>query len=118
MHVNISVEQIKVWAHHGVYQEERVTGRYFLVDVSVIAELNEKELLKDELSATYNYEMIAEIVQEEMQDTCALLEKKAIHMAQKIKMSDARIIQVKLKLSKLNPPLPGVVGSTAVEILV
>lgn len=118
MQVKISVEQIKVWAYHGVYHEERISGRYFLVDVTVCAELDEEALLTDELAATYNYEYISNIVQEEMKIPAALLEKKAIQMAKKIKLSDDRISQVMLKLSKLHPPLEGEVESTSVEIFV
>lgn len=118
MQVKISVDQIKIWAYHGVYYEERVSGRYFLVDVTVDVEVHETDVLTDELSSTYNYELISSIVQEEMKESCALLEKKAILMAQKIKKSDVRIQRVQLKLSKTNPPLPGEVGSTSVEIFV
>lgn len=118
MQVTIRVEQIKVWAYHGVYQEEKVAGRYFLVDVSITAELSEEQLLTDDLSATYNYEWIAEIVQDEMKISCALLEKKAIEMARKIESTDKRIRSVQLKLTKLQPPLKGEIGSTSVEILI
>ncbi len=118
MQITIRVDQIKVWAYHGVYQEERVAGRYFLVDVAVVAELSEAELLTDDLSATYNYERIADIVQQEMKVTCALLEKKAIEMAREIQKSDMRIKNVQLKLTKLQPPLKGEVASTSVEIFI
>lgn len=118
MQVKISVDQIKIWAYHGVYHEERVSGRYFLIDVTVDVDVDEQEILTDQVSSTYNYEWIASIVQEEMKESCALLEKKAILMAQKIKSSDHRIQKVRLKMSKTNPPLPGEIGSTSVEIFV
>jgi len=118
MQVVINVEQIKVWARHGVYASERIAGRYFLVDVSVTAQLDEAALMTDALTATYNYETIARIVKEEMAEPCALLEKKALQMAGKIRQSDERLVKVALKLTKLQPPMEGEVGATSVEICV
>ena len=118
MEVTIRVEQIKVFAYIGVYHEEKILGSYFMVDVEVKANLSETELLTDELSATYNYEWIADIVQNEMKISCALLEKKAIEIARKIINTDNRLNNVRIKLSKLQPPLKGEIGSTSVEILI
>ena len=118
MEVTIRVDQIKVYAYIGVYHEEKILGSYFMIDVEVKIDLSEKELLTDNLSATYNYEWIANIVQEDMKIACALLEKKAIEIARRIKDSDTRLKSVKIKLSKLQPPLQGEIGSTSVEILI
>ncbi|HUH72888.1 MAG TPA: dihydroneopterin aldolase [Chitinophagales bacterium] len=118
MEVAIRVDQIKVYAYIGVYHEEKILGGCFSVDVEVKVDLSEEELLTDELSATYNYEWIAEIVQNEMKVSCALLEKKAVEIAREILKTDTRLKNVKIKLSKLQPPLKGEVGSTSVEILI
>lgn len=118
MQVVISVEGIKVWAYHGVYAEEQVNGRYFVVDATVKAELDGDLLLSDQLEATVNYEHIHRIVQEKMSQPAALLEKVAMEMAQAIKASDERIVQASIKLTKLQPPLGGEVAATSVEIIV
>lgn len=118
MEVTIRVDQIKVYAYIGVYHEEKVLGNYFLIDVEVKADLSEQELLTDELSTTYNYEWIAHIVEDKMKISCALLEKKAIEIAREILSTDNQLISVRIKLSKLNPPLKGEIGSTSVEILI
>lgn len=118
MEVTIRVDQIKVYAYIGVYHEEKILGSYFVIDIEVKVDLSESELLTDELAATYNYEYIANIVQDEMKIACALLEKKSIEIAQRIKDSDTRLKSVKIKLSKLQPPLQGEIGSTSVEILI
>lgn len=43
---------------HRRYYEEKILGSYFMIDVEVKIDLSEKELLTDNLSATYNYEWI------------------------------------------------------------
>jgi dihydroneopterin aldolase len=116
MEVVIKVEGIRIWARHGVYAEEQVNGRYFLVDVSVVAELDDNAIRKDELSATVNYEAIHHIVQEVMIQPQALLEKLALGIGEQVKSFDKRIQKVSVKVSKLHPPLGGEVAATAVEI--
>jgi|SRR5690554_3543032 len=118
MQVTIRVDQIKLWAYHGVYKEEQVVGGHFLVDVELMMDLSEDEILTDDLSATYNYELIVKIVEREMTETCALLEKKAVQMARAIQSSDSRIQQLKLRLSKLRPHFKTEVKATSVEVLV
>lgn len=118
MNVVIRVETIKVWAYIGVYHDEQVQGRYFTIDVEVVADLSEAEILEDKLASVYNYEWITNIVHSEMKVSCALLEKKAILIAKEIKSSDVRLKSVKLKLSKLNPPLEGEIRSTSVEVFI
>lgn len=117
MQVTVRVDQIKLWAYHGVYEEEQVLGGHFLVDVALKVELSEEELLTDELSSTYNYEMVVKIVEREMNNTCALLEKKAVQMARAIQSSDPRVKEVQLRLTKLRPHFKTEVGATSVEIL-
>lgn len=114
----IRVEQIKVWAYHGVYPEEKKIGRYFLVDVELEVELEPKAVLIDDLSSTYNYEHVVRIVEEEMKISCDLLEKKSLEMALKIKESDSKVQQVRLRLTKLQPPFKTEVEATSVEILI
>ncbi|MCO5231929.1 MAG: dihydroneopterin aldolase [Chitinophagales bacterium] len=118
MNVVIRVEAIKVWAYIGVYHDEQVQGRYFTIDVEVVADLSEAEILEDKLESVYNYEWIANIVHSEMKIPCALLEKKAIIIANAIKSTDNRLKSVKLKLSKLNPPLEGEIKSSSVEVFI
>ncbi len=116
MRVTIRVEQIKVWAYIGVYEEEQKIGGYFLTDVEIQADLSEEKLLEDDLSSTYNYETVVKIVEGEMKESCALLENKAIRIARSIKKSDERIQKVTIKLSKLKPPFQTEVKASSVEI--
>ena len=118
MYIKINVDQIKVFAYHGVYEEERLSGRYFWVDVELNVEADESGVLSDDLSATYNYELVTNIVYREMKTTAFLLEKKALEMANLIKNSDVKIQRVKLKLTKSRPPVKGEVGSVSVEVFV
>jgi 7,8-dihydroneopterin aldolase/epimerase/oxygenase len=116
MEVIINVSGIKTWSRHGVYENERISGRYFLTDVQVKAEVDAQAILHDDLSATVNYELINDIVLEKMAVPVRLLEKLAAEIADAIKKADSRIVEVKVIVTKLCPPLFGEVGSTSVEI--
>jgi dihydroneopterin aldolase len=116
MDIRINVNGIKTWARHGVYENERISGRYFVTDISILADLERADLLKDELLATFNYETANDIVRRKMQTPVQLLEKLAIEIAEELKASDTRIKEVRVKVTKLNPPLPGEVESTSVEV--
>ncbi|MCO5248093.1 MAG: dihydroneopterin aldolase [Chitinophagales bacterium] len=118
MYIKINLEQMKVYAYHGVYNEERLQGQYYFVDVELNVKVDEQGILMDDLVATYNYELLAKTISEEMQIPSSLLEKKALEISNKIKQSDDRIQNVKLKLTKPHPPMMGDIGSTSVEIVV
>jgi 7,8-dihydroneopterin aldolase/epimerase/oxygenase len=118
MDIRINVNGIKTWARHGVYENERISGRYFITDVSILADLERTDLLKDDLQATFNYEMANDAVRKKMQTPVQLLEKLAIEIAEELKSADTRIKEVHVKVTKLNPPLPGEVESTSVEVTI
>jgi 7,8-dihydroneopterin aldolase/epimerase/oxygenase len=118
MDIRINVNGIKTWARHGVYENERISGRYFVTNISILADLERADLLNDELLATFNYETANDIVRRKMQTPVQLLEKLAIEIAEELKASDARIKEVRVKVTKLSPPLPGEVESTSVEVTI
>lgn len=118
MEITINVEGIRVWGHHGVYASEAISGNWFLVDVSVQAEVNETEIYSDELSSTCDYQQFHKIVVEVMSSPTKLLEKLALQIADAIKKSDTRILSAKVKVAKLQPPLKGEVAATSVEVMV
>lgn len=110
----ILLEEMRFFAHHGVFDEERQTGNYFTVDLKMKVSLaNAAE--SDNLIDTLNYGTAYEIVKKEMAIPSKLLE----HVAKRI--IDAlfdefgrQLASVEIKLSKHNPPLGGEVGKATV----
>jgi dihydroneopterin aldolase len=118
MEITINVEGIRVWGHHGVYASEAISGNWFLVDVSVKANVDTAGITNDDLSATCDYQHFHKIVVEVMSSPVKLLEKLALQIASEIKHSDTRIINARVKVAKLQPPLKGEVEATSVEVVV
>ncbi len=111
----IALEGMHFHAYHGYYEEERVIGNHFIVDVYV-------ELLaniggtSDDLGQTVNYETIYLICQAEMKKNRKLLEKIAQSIGERIKGFFDQVQSVKVRVRKLNPPLGGRVDSAYVEV--
>lgn len=111
----IAIEGIQLYAYHGYYPEEQILGAYYLVDVYV--SVNTKAVAKsDELSDTVNYETIYRIARVEMAKKTKLLETVAQRIANRIKSIFDNVETLKLRISKLNPPLGATVARTYVEI--
>ena len=110
----IAIEGIQIYAYHGYYAEEQVLGNYYLVDVYV--GVNTKSVVKsDNLADTVNYETIYYIVKVEMNKKAKLLETVAQKIVNRIKSIFENVETLKVRISKLNPPLGGTVARTFVE---
>ena len=111
--IKIALHQIKFFAHHGYYPEEQILGNHYLVDVEV--EFQNKSI-GDEISNTVNYEKLHKIVSEEMQQPRKLLETLVEEIIDKIRSEFSFLETIKVGIKKLNPPLPGEVKYSLVEI--
>ena len=111
----IALNGMKFYAYHGYYEEERILGAYYLLDVSVNVDFT-KAGQNDELVDTINYENIYQICKEVMEVSAKLLE----HIVQKIELRLTEyypsISGVSIVLKKLNPPLGASVHSSQVSI--
>src|SRR5438045_2890301 len=102
--LRIGLEGMEFHAHHGVYEEERIKGGKYVVDVIVYTDAMQAELY-DDLNGTVNYEKIYSAVEQNMQQPVKLIE----HLARKI-LNDLRVFiskddQIRVKVQKLLPPL-------------
>ncbi len=112
----ILLEDMRFFAHHGVFEEERRVGNYFTVDLKLGTSLS-AAAESDNLIDTLNYGVAYEIVKKEMAIPSKLLE----HVARRI--IDAlfdefgrQLASVEIRLSKHNPPLGGEVGKATVVL--
>ncbi|RYE02781.1 MAG: dihydroneopterin aldolase [Sphingobacteriaceae bacterium] len=111
--LKVALHDVKFYAYHGFYPEEQVLGGKYLVDVEVI--FNPKKV-DDELSNTVNYEVLFSILSTEMQQPRKLLETLVQEMIDQLKNKFPFLEKITISLKKLNPPLPGEVGYSLVEI--
>lgn len=109
----IALEGMQFYAYHGFYEEERIIGNNYVVDVSVEAAVG-KAGKSDALQDTLNYETIYLIVEREMQKPSHLLEHVVENIVSALKFQFTSIEKVNVKLKKLNPPLDGLVAASSV----
>jgi dihydroneopterin aldolase len=111
----IILEDIEIYAYHGHFAEEQHIGGNFIVNLEIETAI-EKACKSDRLEDTYNYQVAFNLVVEEMQKKSALLENVASRIIDRLFKSSLLVDSVKIKISKMNPPLGGAVKAVCVEI--
>ncbi|WP_025028139.1 dihydroneopterin aldolase [Caldalkalibacillus mannanilyticus] len=107
---------MKFYAYHGVFPEENKLGQMYDVDVEVFTNL-QKAGVTDQLEYTVNYAELYEIVKSIVEgEQFQLIEALAEKISARILLSFEQIQQVRIKVTKPNPPIPGHYDSVAVEI--
>jgi len=114
MKTTVAIKGAEFFAHHGYYEEERLTGNTFVIDAEV--ELKSFDSADDNIQDTVNYEKLFEICAEEMDNTQKLLETVVFNIITRFNASFSNITGGKVKLSKLGPQLGGKVDKAVVEM--
>jgi len=114
MSSKIYLENLKIYAHHGVLPEENIIGTYYLLNVELHTDLW-KASETDALEDTISYAEINEIIHEEMQIKSKLLEHVCGRIIGKIHQKFPQISFIKIKLTKTNPPMKGECYGASVE---
>lgn len=115
MLIQISLEQMRFYAYHGVLEQERRVGNHFEVSLTVEASVAQS-LSSDALEDTINYALLHQVVAEEMAVPSELLEHVVGRMARRLFDEFAMIEGLDLRLSKCNPPFGGDVQRATVRL--
>lgn len=111
----IAIENLKFFAHHGVYDEEKTVGNEFIVDVYVDVALDSNTKV-EQLNETLNYETIFHCCKKVIQIPQPLLETVCIDIVKALKIQFLEMNGLIVRVRKLNP-MPGErVGSSFIEI--
>jgi len=102
----VTLEGMEFYARHGYYEEERIIGNKYSVDVELDVNFTEAAM-EDKLEGTVNYEKVYEIVQDVMSIDAQLLEHLAGKMIKDLKGRFKQVNAVKVSISKYNPPIMG-----------
>lgn len=114
-HSTIFVNDIQLHAYHGVMPQEQLTGNDYLVSVSAQYPID-KAIATDDVQHTLNYAMVYDIVKEEMGISSKLVEHVAGRIAQHLMKQFADISAVRVRVTKLNPPMGAQCAGAGVEI--
>jgi dihydroneopterin aldolase len=111
----IEVNGIKIYAFHGCLEEEAKIGGNYLVDVMLNTNFfNAAE--NDDLTQTINYVDINKIVCEEMSIRSKLIEHVGQRIIKRIKKEIKNITYLRIKVTKICPPINGDVDNVAIII--
>lgn len=111
----ILIEDLKIFAKHGVLPEENITGTYYLINAEIHANLW-KASQTDALKDTINYAEINEIIHQEMAIPSQLLEHVIGRIFSRLEQNFPQITAMKIKLIKTNPPMKGEVKGVSIEM--
>lgn len=111
----VALEGMQFYAYHGYYEEERIIGGYFVVDVYIDTNFV-LAAQADDLSGTVNYETVYFICRMEMKRPSKLIENVAQRIHSKLSDVFTKASGILVRISKLNPPLGGPVNRSYVEV--
>lgn len=109
----IQIENMEFYSFHGHFKEERIVGNKFLVNLTIETDMKapaESDNLKDAV----NYQRAYDIVKQQMETKSYLLEHIAGRILDALHAEMQGIQKVTVKVSKLNPPMGGKIGSVSV----
>jgi dihydroneopterin aldolase len=109
----ILIENIKIYAYHGCLKEENIIGSDYLIDFEVDLDFS-KASETDNLNYTVSYADINTVIHEEMSIVSCLLEHVAQRILDRVLKDFQQLEKVKIKLSKVNPPMGGDVEKVSV----
>ena len=110
--ITVELSQLRFFAFHGLYEEEKKTGNEFEVTVRVSFKTREKVISK--LQDTVNYARLHAIVNEMMQHPEKLLETVAMKMAERIHEEFLFAEYAEIQIVKLHPPIINFTGNVSV----
>ena len=108
----IQLNNLRFFAKHGVYEEEKIIGNEFEVNISMQIDAPEETLTK--IDETVNYAKVYEIAGRVFSQPKSLLETAAMEMAKSILESFAGLKHISIQITKLYPPITSFTGSVSV----
>ena len=110
------LEDVRFYGRHGLTRAEQVVGAWFSVDVELAVDLT-SAMVSDQVGATVDYGAVARrIVEIGTKNRVNLIERLA-GMIVEAMLREFPAQQVRVRVRKLTPPLEGLVGTPAVEIV-
>lgn len=102
----IHIEELKVFAHHGVFEEETINGQDFYITAKLYTDLS-KAGISDDLDDSTDYGSVCQLITSAMKEkTFKLIEAAAEYVASKVLTSFPLIKGIDLTLSKPHAPVP------------
>ena len=107
---------MEFFAYHGHYDEEKVAGNKFSIDLTMYVD-TEKAEKTDNLDDALNYQVAYAIVKDIMMKTRSnLIENIAHNILTALFDEFGELRKAKIYIKKINPPMGGEIGSVGLII--
>ena len=113
--LTIELSKLRFHAHHGLYEEEKILGGIFEVNVSVVHLPKQYPVLH--MEETIDYMAVYNLVKERMNRPTPLLETVATKMAGEILRKFSQAEKVTVSITKVNPAIIAFEGSVGVNCI-
>jgi dihydroneopterin aldolase len=109
----VALEGMYFRAHHGLFAEEQQNGNDFEVDVWIDTGIPVSN--SDQISDALDYVAVYEVVKAEMEVRRDLLETLVAGIGGNLRMKFPSVTSIRVKVSKMQPPLGAQVRRSTVE---
>jgi len=109
----IKIENMEFYAFHGHFREEQIVGNRFVLDLTIETDMS-VPAASDNLKDAVNYQKAYQIVKTQMEKKSYLLENIAGQILDALYAEMSGIKKATVKVSKMNPPMGGKIGSVSV----
>ncbi|WP_270349600.1 2-amino-4-hydroxy-6-hydroxymethyldihydropteridine diphosphokinase [Megamonas funiformis] len=112
----IRIDNLEVYAYHGVYDEEKEKGQYFYVNAELYTNTR-KAGMNDDLDVSTNYGTVCDFIHDFMtKHTYDLIETVAEQLAQALLLEFKLVKSILLEIRKPHAPIEKEFESVSVEI--
>jgi 7,8-dihydroneopterin aldolase/epimerase/oxygenase len=111
----IQIENMEFYSFHGHFKEEQIVGNKFLVDLVIVTDMK-LPAGSDNLKDAVDYQRIYQITKLQMEKKSHLLEHIAGRIIDAIYAEMEGIQKITVKVSKMNPPMGGKIGSVSIVL--
>jgi dihydroneopterin aldolase len=111
----IQLVDILLHGYHGLFEEEKLVGNTFKINVTVVYEPSSFPITR--LSDTIDYGAVFSILQHQMQQSTPLLETVAANFTLAVFEQFSAAQEISIHIQKMVPPIAGMVGSVAVGLI-
>lgn len=98
----LKINDYRIWAYHGWYEEERMIGGEYAVDVALTLKIEGTSL---QLSDTIDYQDVVNLIQVVMAKPYKLIEESCAGIVQAIQEHSSKHTAIKVTVTKLNIPI-------------
>jgi dihydroneopterin aldolase len=111
--LSIHLKDLVFNAHHGIYEQEKLLGNKFIVNVHL--HYMPAENVINHLDQTVNYETVFAIINNRMRRPSPLLETIVMELCASILESFDKVHAVFVSIEKTNPPILSLQGNVVVS---